>query len=114
MLARLAIRQILRGSRAGWSASERRMKCGSRVSFEWLGLMLLVVLAIAPPTKSDAQERSPAFRALYADAEPFLRSIHATAQAKIPRQRVSGITVPHHLLAADLIAHAFRIAQGER
>ena len=91
------------------------MKCGSRVLLWWLGLALLVLLAIIlPPTKSGAQERSPAFRALYPDADPFLRSIHATAQVKIPRQRFSGITVPHHLLAADLIAHAFRIAQGER
>jgi AmmeMemoRadiSam system protein B len=90
------------------------MKCGSRVLLRWLGLALLVVFAIVPPTKCEAQERSPAFSALYLDAGPFLRSIHATGQVKISRQRISGITVPHHLLAADLIAHAFRIAQGER
>jgi AmmeMemoRadiSam system protein B len=86
------------------------MKCGSRVLLRWLAL--LVLLAIVPPTTCDAQERSSAFRALYPDADPFLRSIHVTAQSKIPRQKVSGLTVPHHLLAADLIAHAFRIAEG--
>jgi AmmeMemoRadiSam system protein B len=89
------------------------MTCGSRVLLRWLGLALLVLVAIVPPTKCDAEERSPAFRALYPDADPFLRSIHATAQIKIPRQKVSGITVPHHLLAADLIAHAFWVAEGE-
>ena len=88
------------------------MTCGPRVLLRRVGLALLVLLAIVPPTTCDAQERSSAFRALYPDADPFLRSIHATAQLKIPRQKVSGITVPHHLLAADLIAHAFRVAEG--
>jgi AmmeMemoRadiSam system protein B len=56
----------------------------------------------------------PAFRALYPDRELFLRSIEASGQRKVSRHEVSGLTVPHHLLAADLIAHAFRIAEGAR
>ncbi len=90
------------------------MKCFSRFSFWSLWLALHAVLQIIAPTGCEAKEGSPAFRALYPDADLFLRSIHAAEQAKISRQKVSGITVPHHLLAADLIAHAFRIAEGER
>lgn len=47
-----------------------------------------------------------AFPSLYQGEQPFLAAIRET-RAKPLSQRITGITVPHHLLAADLMAAAF-------
>ena len=55
------------------------------------------------------------FPPLFVEAQPFLTAI-GHARAAPLAQKITGITVPHHLLAADLIAEAFaRIStQGYR
>lgn len=50
---------------------------------------------------------------MYADAAPFRAAIAAEARPAPGRPfRVTGITVPHHLLAADLIARGLAAAKG--
>ena len=82
-------------------------------------LMLLALLsagAAAWPGPARADEASTApIPSLYDEAAPFLKAIGGEAQpAPAERFRVTGITVPHHLLAADLIARGFQTLQGNR
>ena len=54
------------------------------------------------------------FDAMFAQREIFLEAI-AREQATVPPDlRVTGISVPHHLLAADLMARGFWAAAGDR
>jgi poly-gamma-glutamate synthesis protein (capsule biosynthesis protein) len=48
--------------------------------------------------------------AQYRDAELFAKAIAAAERPAPARMTLSGITVPHHLLAADLIARGLRMA----
>jgi AmmeMemoRadiSam system protein B len=54
------------------------------------------------------------FPSLYSKADMFSASIEAARSSPIRKRRVSGLTVPHHLLAADLIARGFLFAEGQR
>ncbi|MEW6366892.1 MAG: AmmeMemoRadiSam system protein B [Acidobacteriota bacterium] len=51
--------------------------------------------------------------ALYREKRPFLDAIRMSSPPSLS-QRVTGITVPHHLLAADLISLAFASVRGQR
>jgi poly-gamma-glutamate synthesis protein (capsule biosynthesis protein) len=53
-----------------------------------------------------------AFPPFYPEAQPFRRAIGLTQSAPLPC-RITGLTVPHHLLAADLINGAFALASGQ-
>jgi len=75
-------------------------------------IILLLLLSISGAADSTGEEAFPSF---YAEAQPFLAAIKNTRASPLP-QKITGATVPHHLLAADLLAEAFaRIAtQGYR
>jgi AmmeMemoRadiSam system protein B len=63
---------------------------------------LLLLLACGGADK----EAPPAsFPPLFADPQPFLAAIRKSRAQPRP-QRITGLTVPHHLLAADLLADA--------
>ena len=53
-----------------------------------------------------------AFPPFYPEAQPFRSAIGLTQSTPLPH-RITGLTVPHHLLAADLIAGAFALASGQ-
>jgi AmmeMemoRadiSam system protein B len=53
-----------------------------------------------------------AFPAIFSDAAVFERALAEEPPLATPPGDVCGITVPHHLLAADLTARAFRFAAG--
>jgi AmmeMemoRadiSam system protein B len=53
-----------------------------------------------------------AFPLFYPEAQPFLSAIGQTKGAPLA-QRITGLTVPHHLLAADLMAEAFALASRQ-
>ena len=53
-----------------------------------------------------------AFPPFYPEAQPFRSAIGLTKSTPLPH-RITGLTVPHHLLAADLIAGAFALAAGQ-
>jgi AmmeMemoRadiSam system protein B len=54
-----------------------------------------------------------AFQSLYQDARAFSAVIEQAAVAPQGFSAISGITVPHHLVAANLIASAFRLVEGQ-
>ena len=53
-----------------------------------------------------------AFPPFYPEAQPFLSAIRQTKSAPLTH-RITGLTVPHHLLAADLIASACALASAQ-
>jgi poly-gamma-glutamate synthesis protein (capsule biosynthesis protein) len=54
-----------------------------------------------------------AFPSLYDDAGVFSTAIDRARSLPPSASPISGITVPHHLVAADLIAYAFRLIEGQ-
>ncbi|MCX5893380.1 MAG: AmmeMemoRadiSam system protein B [Deltaproteobacteria bacterium] len=71
-------------------------------------LSLLLIAACSGP---DQPPGKGAFPPLYPDGGLFLAAIHRCRAEPSP-QKITGVTVPHHLLAADLIAAAFARVQG--
>jgi AmmeMemoRadiSam system protein B len=57
-------------------------------------------------------QQQPAIPSMYSGREPFLAAIDRERPKQAPHIKVTGITVPHHLLAADLIARGFWAALG--
>jgi AmmeMemoRadiSam system protein B len=70
---------------------------------------LLLALAVVAGW---AEETPPRFRAMYEDAMVFETALAAESAPPPAGHRVTGITVPHHLVAVDLIARGFRCASG--
>jgi AmmeMemoRadiSam system protein B len=71
-------------------------------------LFAVICLSAANASPDD---RTP-FVSLYASPKPFLSAIAAERRSPPAGLRVTGISVPHHLLAADLIARGFQAASG--
>ena len=72
------------------------------------------VLAVFLSAGAARADDPPAIPSPFGDDRIFAQSI-ATAEAlAIPPRPVSGLTVPHHLVAADLIARAFMLARDNR
>jgi AmmeMemoRadiSam system protein B len=67
------------------------------------GLTLARVTAVEPPRR---------FAAMFRDVITFEDALAKESFTAPPGHHVTGITVPHHLLAADLIARGFRCAAG--
>ncbi len=74
--------------------------------------LLLVLALLAVPLAALADDA--AIPSLYGDDAPFTASIAAAEALAIEPRVVSGLTVPHHLIAADLIARAFLVARDSR
>jgi len=52
------------------------------------------------------------FPSLYRDAAPFRQAIEAARDMAAAQDGLTGVTVPHHLVAADLIASGIAMASG--
>jgi AmmeMemoRadiSam system protein B len=74
-------------------------------------VMLLLVL-VAACTGADQPPGKEAFPPFFSNRTVFLATIGNCRGKPLP-QKISGLTVPHHLLAADLIAEAFSRLQGQ-
>jgi AmmeMemoRadiSam system protein B len=72
-----------------------------------LPLPVFAAPVVCPP----GTENFPRF---YDDAALFKSASAAVADVQPSNQRLTGITVPHHLLAAELVALGFRAASGFR
>lgn len=80
----------------------------------WHFVSAIILLAtFARVGAVDAGETS-AFAPFYEDTALFTDAIEAESRVAPYSTRLSGIIVPHHLLAADLIARGFRAASGAR
>ncbi|MGP8050323.1 MAG: AmmeMemoRadiSam system protein B [Desulfobaccales bacterium] len=76
-----------------------------------LALLALILLLAATCSSPDQPPGEGAFPPFYPDGRLFLAAIHHCRVQPLP-QKISGLTVPHHLLAADLMAAAFARVQG--
>lgn len=74
----------------------------------FIALLLLPVAACSGPEEPPGKG---AFPPLYPAPGLFLAAINHCRVQPLP-QKITGVTVPHHLLAADLIAGAFARLQG--
>ena len=80
--------------------------------FAAFGIALLLLSSIGPYSGLGKQKGTgQPFPTLYSEASTFSTPIEAAEVAPVLHRMVSGITVPHHLLAADLIARGFRVAE---
>lgn len=82
-----------------------------------MGLMIAIfsaaigLFSLIGATKTHAKDPSR-IPSLYADRGLFLKAIEAETPKQVADIRVTGIAVPHHLLAADLIARGFWAASA--
>jgi len=84
----------------------------------WLAVLVAVLLSLLPLHAFAAPVTCPSgdanFQSFYDEATLFRDAIAKVASVAPSNQRLTGITVPHHLLAADLVALGFRAASGFR
>ena len=72
----------------------------------------LLLLGVGPSLGGAGEKGADqSFPSLYSKPDTFSVSIEAAERARVVHRKVSGLTVPHHLLAADLIARTFRVAE---
>ena len=76
-----------------------------------LQLVVLVLLSLAASPFVQARQGS-SIPSLYSDREPFLAAIEKERPKQKSDVKLTGITVPNHLLAADLIARGFWAASA--
>jgi poly-gamma-glutamate synthesis protein (capsule biosynthesis protein) len=86
------------------ASTRNRLRIGSV-----LAIQVFLMLGASPMAKGEQQASIPS---LYSDPGPFLAAIEAERPKQKPNVKVTGISVPHHLLAADLIARGFWAASG--
>jgi poly-gamma-glutamate synthesis protein (capsule biosynthesis protein) len=67
------------------------------------------LVAFTAPGAGQGGSRAP-FPAQFRDPAIFTSAIADAARKPLTPRKLSGLTVPHHLLAADLIAQGFRMA----
>jgi AmmeMemoRadiSam system protein B len=77
--------------------------------FTPVALLLLLIAACSGPDRPSARTAFPPF---FTDRQVFVDAIRTCRAQPLP-QKINGVTVPHHLLAADLIAGAFSRLQGK-
>jgi hypothetical protein len=68
---------------------------------------LLVLASIWFLSTSPLRAREEAFASMYSDAAVFIHAINKERPAQTLKLATTGITTPHHTVAADLIARAF-------
>jgi AmmeMemoRadiSam system protein B len=72
---------------------------------------LIAVSTLCSSTTDGRSEEQP-FPSLYIDSAPFTEAIEHAKSLPHNAASITGITVPHHLVAADLIAAGFRLVEG--
>src|SRR5438105_10992404 len=74
-------------------------------------LACLLVLVLGWPASS-AEDTDNRFLAPAQDREFIMRALERERATAAPQLAITGVTVPHHLLAADLIARGVLAASG--
>jgi len=70
--------------------------------------VIAFVLLLAGLTRAG----EPPYPLFHTDPTPFLRALETIADTPVLEQRIAAVTVPHHLLAAEVIARPLRMASG--
>jgi len=76
--------------------------------------MIVAVLIATVVGRPAWSESAAPFQAMFRDRQPFLEAIRREKPVQRPQAQLTGITVPHHLLAADLIARGFWAASASK
>lgn len=92
---------------------ERANRCGIAfaATSKWLLVINLVIFSIGILPSANA-EQAGTIPAMYGDRQPFLTAIDKERASQRSALKITGISVPHHMLAADLIARGFWAASG--
>jgi poly-gamma-glutamate synthesis protein (capsule biosynthesis protein) len=77
-------------------------------------LKLAFICTFASPLASASGTAQGVIPPQFRDAREFASAIDTAARSPSPKKPLSGITVPHHLLAANLIASAFQAVDASR
>jgi len=89
---------------------------GERLWIRLAAVLFAALLVLFSPVRAPAAPSCPAggknFPSFYDDAGQFADAIAAVTGFEPSNRKLTGITVPHHLLAADLVALGFRAASG--
>jgi AmmeMemoRadiSam system protein B len=95
------------------SQSENRNDVRPRMQrWLWLSVAVLTALSALFVRAQAADDTSSPFLAMFPDSKAFVQAISREANAPAFHARVTGITVPHHVLAIDLIARGFQAASA--
>jgi AmmeMemoRadiSam system protein B len=84
---------------------------GSRAKAVFSAAVLLLIAAVGTKGALAACETdcvAEPFPSMYADPDIFREAIAVAEASSRPPRKLSGVTVPHHLLVADLIARGMR------
>ena len=100
-------------------AAERRRRTASPVRRLWLlvlGCWTALPFWLAPSPVFPADNGAPPFPPFCDAAErrQILQALEAAAPIAPRQETITGLTLPHHLLAADLMAQGFRLAAGQK
>ena len=91
-------------------------RCGSMLRSDHFAQVLLLAALLGTAASALAAsartQPSPPVPSMYNDARPFLDAIRNEKPAQKVASQLTGITVPHHLLAADLMARGFWAASA--
>ena len=87
------------------------LRPGRAVLFLFVSACCVMGCAATGKTREQAQN---SFLAQFRDPQVFSSAIASAAQKSVVPRKLSGITVPHHLVAADLIALAFQMTDASR
>jgi poly-gamma-glutamate synthesis protein (capsule biosynthesis protein) len=71
-------------------------------------------LFLFPATAAAQEETPPPFPRFYQDAGLFRRAMAKASGTASLKERVSGLTLPHHLAAADLMARGLASVRGKK
>lgn len=90
------------------------------MNIEWrrvsrrLGAAILALLLPSAALAQDCAGEGPAFRTIYPDEKLFREALVAAEAIPPSAVPLTGVTVPHHLLAPHLIAEGLKAATGTR
>ncbi len=100
----------------GWGGGAARPPSGGLWRHRAALILAVLALMLARPGWADAlcPAGEAPFPAFYSRPDRFDAALAATAAMQPWSQRVTGVTVPHHLLVPDLIAGGLRLASGHQ
>jgi poly-gamma-glutamate synthesis protein (capsule biosynthesis protein) len=76
--------------------------------------LLCLLLFLSPAAAAAREETLPPFPRFYQDAGLFRRAMNKAQATASLKERVSGLTLPHHLAAADLMARGLASLRGKK
>src|SRR5262245_30709212 len=81
-----------------------------------LCVLLIALSGVAPEGETSSSCRSECLRepfpSLYGNEDVISAAIARAERIAAPARKATGLTVPHHLVAADLIARTFQSLDG--